>query len=119
MKMDRYLHIFRFLHFPDNNNEPDITEENSVGLRKMRNLFEILNKVFSKFYSFSAQPAVDEVIALFKGCVAFRQYIAKKHKRFGIKIYRLCDETEYTYHMPVLYLMGVREYHIQILDSST
>jgi len=67
----------------------------------MQNLFEILNKTFPKFYSLSAQAAVDEFTALFKGSVTFRQYVSKKHKRFGIKIYRLCDETEYAYHMPI------------------
>jgi hypothetical protein len=51
----------------------------------MRNLFEILNKTFSKFYSPSKRLAVDEVIVLFKGKVFFRQYIYKKHKCFGIK----------------------------------
>jgi hypothetical protein len=41
--------------------------------------------------------AVDEVIVLFIGKVAFKQYIPNKHKRFGIKIYKLCDTTGYTY----------------------
>jgi hypothetical protein len=41
-----YLHILRLLHFTDKNNEPDVTEENSDKLWKMRNLFEILNKAF-------------------------------------------------------------------------
>jgi len=37
--------------------------------------------------------AADEVIVKFKGRVIFRQYIPKKRKRFGIKIYKLCDES--------------------------
>ena len=45
--------------------------------------------------------AVDEVIVLYKGRVVFRQYIPKKHKRFGIKIYKLCDSLGYTYDMSV------------------
>jgi hypothetical protein len=44
---------------------------------------------------------VDEVIVLYKGRVVFRQYIPKKHKRFGIKIYKLCDSLGYTYDMSV------------------
>ena len=44
----------------------------------------------------SEHLAVDEVIVKYKGRVIFRQYIPKKHKRFGIKIYKLCDETGYT-----------------------
>jgi len=38
---------------------------------------------------------------LYKGRVTFQQYIPKKHKRFGIKIYKLCDSLGYTYDMSV------------------
>jgi len=34
---------------------------------------------------------------LYKGRVVFQQYIPKKPKRFGIKIYKLCDSLVYTY----------------------
>jgi len=36
---------------------------------------------------------VDGVIVKFKGRVIFRQYIPKKRKCFGIKIYKFCDES--------------------------
>jgi len=81
-------------------------DENSDRLWKMRNLFQILKEKFSKFYSPSEHLAVDEVIVKFKGRVIFRQYIPNKHKRFGIKIYKLCDETGYTYDMS---LFGQRQ----------
>ena len=99
MTRDRYFHILRFLHFTDNKNEPDMTDENSDPLWEMRNLFEILNEKFSKFCSPSEHLAVDEVIVLYKGKVIFRQYIPKKNKSFWIKIYKLCDDTGYTYEM--------------------
>jgi hypothetical protein len=38
---------------------------------------------------------------LLKGRVIFRQYITKKHKRFGIKIYDLCDFLGYEYDMTI------------------
>ena len=101
MKRDRFFHILRFLHFTDNRNEPDKRDENSDRLWKMRNLFLILNEKFSKFYSPSEHLTVDEVIVKFKGRVIFQQYIPKKHKHFGINIYKLCDETGYTYDMTV------------------
>jgi hypothetical protein len=41
--------------------------------------------------------AVYEVIGLYKGRVIFRQHIPKKHKCFGIKLYKLCEENGYTY----------------------
>jgi hypothetical protein len=101
MKRDRFLHTLHFLHFTDNKNEPDLTDVNSDRIRKMRNLFDILKENFSKFYNPSEHLAVDEVIVRFKGYVIFRKYIPKKHKCFGIKIYKLFDETGYTYDMTV------------------
>jgi len=59
MKWGRFFHILRFLHFTDNKNEPDMRDENSDRLWKMRNLFQILNEKFSKFYSPSEHLAVD------------------------------------------------------------
>ena len=72
MKRDRYFHILRFLHFTDHKNEIDMTDKNSDQLWKMRNLFEILNKKFSKFYGYYEHLAVDEVIK-YKGRVIFWQ----------------------------------------------
>ena len=45
--------------------------------------------------------AVDEVIVKYRGRVIIRQYIPKKRKHFGIKIYKLCDEAGYTCAMRV------------------
>ena len=56
---------------------------------------------YAKFYNFSENLAVDEVIVKYRGRVIFRQYIPKKRKRFGIKIYKLCDEVGYTCAMRV------------------
>jgi hypothetical protein len=97
MNRDRYLHILRYLHFTDNNNEPDRTDK----LWKIRDLFEILNDIFSKFYNPSENLAIDEIIVPFKGRVIFKQYIPKKSKHFGIKMFKLCDLTGYTYDMKV------------------
>ena len=78
MKWDRFFHILRFLHFTDNKNEPDMADENSDRLWKMRHLFDILNEKFSKFYSSSEHLAVDEVIAKYKGRVIFDSIYPRK-----------------------------------------
>ena len=56
---------------------------------------------FSKFYNPSEYLAVDEVLVKFTGRILFKQYIPKKRKRFGIKMFKLCDSTGYTYDMNV------------------
>jgi hypothetical protein len=38
---------------------------------------------------------------LYKGRIVFKQYIPKKHKWFGTKIYKLYDSKGYTYNMSV------------------
>ena len=83
----------------------------------MRNLFDILNEKYSQFYSPSEHLAIDEVIVKFKGHVIFRQYTPKKHKRVAIKIYKLCDETGYTYDMTV-YLGRDRQRTAQRLTAT-
>ena len=101
MKRNRYLHILRCLHFTDNRNEPDRTDENFDRLWKIRDLFDILNATFSKFYNLSKNLAIDEVIVSFKGRVIIKQYIPNKYKCFGIKIFKLCDLTGYMYDVKV------------------
>jgi hypothetical protein len=64
-------------------------------------MFEILNEKFSKFFNPSEHLAVNEVIVKYHRRVIFRQYIPKKHRSFGIKIYKLYDETGYTFDMRV------------------
>ena len=68
-------------------------------MEKLTNVFDKLNKAYAKFYNHSEHLAVDEVIVKFKGTVIFKQYIPKKRKCFSIRIYKLCDESGYTYDM--------------------
>jgi hypothetical protein len=46
--------------------------------------------------------AVDEISVIFKDRLIFRQYIPKKIKYTGIKIYKLYDESGYTRHESVV-----------------
>ena len=97
MAHSSFCRILRFLHFTDNNRMVDSRDR----LWKIRDLFEILRTNFAKFYSPSEHLVVDEVIVKLKGRVIFKQYIPKKRKRFGIKVYKLCDSSSYTYDMDV------------------
>jgi hypothetical protein len=93
MKRNRYHHILRFLHFTDTN-EPDRKDEISTDL-KIQNLFEILYRTFSQFYNHSQHVAFYEVVVLYK--VSFSDNTYPRNKRFGIKIYKLCEESGYIY----------------------
>jgi hypothetical protein len=68
---------------------------------KKLDLFEILRKIFFKFYNPSKHLAVDKVIVKLKENVVFKQYILKKRKHLGIKMFKLCNPNGYTYDMNV------------------
>lgn len=101
MARDRFLHILRFIHFSNNDDPPSREDPGYDRLWKIRNIFDNLNNKFAELYYPTEHLAVDEVIVLYKGRVTFRQYIPKKHRRFGVKIYKLCDSLGYTFDMAV------------------
>ena len=82
-----------------NDDPPNHDDPNYDRLWKIRNIFDTLNNKFGELYNPTEHLAVDEAIVLYKRRVVFQQYIPKKHKRFGIKIYKLCDSLGYTYDM--------------------
>jgi hypothetical protein len=88
MTPDRFLHILRFWHFADNSDIPNWNEEYHR-LWKIRTIFDTLNQAYTKFCNLLEHLALDEATVKFKGRVIFRQYIPKKRKCFGIKIYKL------------------------------
>ena len=93
--------MLRFVHFRDNKNEPDKTNDDDDWLWKMRAIFDKLQDSYAKYYDLTEHLAIDEIIVLLKGTVIFRQCIPKKHKHFEIKLYKLCDSKGYTYNMTV------------------
>jgi len=66
-----------------------IRHKNYDILWKVRTMFDELSDSYPKYYS--PTEHFDEIIVLFKSRVVFKQYIPKKEKQFGIKIYKLCD----------------------------
>jgi hypothetical protein len=60
---------------------------------------------------------VDEVAVFFNGKVIFKQYIPKKCKWFGVKIYKLHDVTRYTYGMKS-YLQKNRQNEVQTITAT-
>lgn len=58
-----------------------------------------LNNSYPKDYSPAGHLAPDDNIVLFNITVTSKQYILRKHKRFGIRIYKLCVPKGYMYNM--------------------
>jgi hypothetical protein len=101
MARDCFFHILQFVHFENNNDPPNRDNPDYDRLWNIRKVFDTLNNKLCEMYKPTEHLAVDAVIVLYKGRLIFQQYIPKKHKRFGIKIYKLCDSLGYTYDMSV------------------
>lgn len=88
---DTFLHTLYALHFVDNDNL-----DKDDPLRKIRPIVTATNKTFCEsFYPFQ-DLAIDESLILWKGRLAFKQYIPSKRHRFGVKLFEICDvETGY------------------------
>lgn len=88
---DRFLQILYALHFADNAN----LDKNDA-LRKIRPILSSLKESFGRsLYPFE-DLAIDESLILWKGRLAFKQYIPSKRHRFGVKLFEICDaETGY------------------------
>lgn len=91
MPRDRFFSIYRYFHLCNNEETPTNNR-----LCKIKN---VLDKIRERF-KFALKPfeglVIDESLVLFKGRLAFKQYIKTKRHRFGIKLFVLCDcETGY------------------------
>ncbi|XP_069166168.1 piggyBac transposable element-derived protein 4-like [Procambarus clarkii] len=83
---DRFLLILRCLHFENNANE-----DRHDRLWKVRKVFSDLQGKFRDYFVPGQNVIIDESPELFKGRLAFKQYIPSKRHRFGLKFFVLCD----------------------------
>nr|XP_053636290.1 piggyBac transposable element-derived protein 4-like isoform X1 [Cherax quadricarinatus] len=84
--VNRFILLLRMLHFSDKT-RPDRSDR----LYKIRNVFMYLKQKFSIYFYPFKNLVIDESLILFKGRLSFKQYIPSKRKRFGIKLFVLCD----------------------------
>ncbi|GFV57698.1 piggyBac transposable element-derived protein 4 [Trichonephila clavipes] len=101
MPRDRFLMILKFLHFSDNSLKESRGSPTYDRLWKIRKVFDSFNRIFKEVYDPTENLSFDEVIIKFKGRVLFKQYIPKKRKQWGLKMYKIADATGYTYDMRV------------------
>jgi hypothetical protein len=97
MKRSTYSNILRFLHFTNNRNQADTTEENNDRLWKTWDVIEILNRTFSKSYNPSKNLATDELIVLVKS--NFQTIYPQEAQMFWYQTMQISHMTGYTYNM--------------------
>jgi len=90
MPRDRFVLIMRFLHLSDKTKEPPRDSPN-YKLYKIGNLYSKTNENFLKFYKPDKNLSIDEQMIGTRCRVGFIQYMPKKPKKFGIKLWALCE----------------------------
>ena len=115
-KWERYLHICQFPHFIDDWNEIGRMEESFDRLWIIQNLLEILYNIFSKVYNTSKDQAAEKICFSLQRTGSFQTMYFQEIQIFGIKIYKLCNSSGYTYNIKV-YLRKDRQSLAQQLTA--
>lgn len=84
MSVNRYEQILRYLHFVDN---LSYQPANTDMLFKIRPLLSALQETFKAAADPEEIQSVDEQIIPFKGLLSIKQYIPKKPKPWGVKVW--------------------------------
>ncbi|XP_054771050.2 piggyBac transposable element-derived protein 4-like [Lytechinus pictus] len=93
MPRDHFLLLMRFIQFYDCEDE-DADEEDPG--RKVRFVYEHFNAVFYEQYVPHQDLTIDEGLVGYRGRAGIIQFMPlKKHHKFGIKNYELCETTGY------------------------
>ena len=90
MTRNRFQIILSFLHFANNANY-DANDPKRDKLFKIRPIMDCLISKFKSVYMPGEHISIDEELLLWKGRLSFKQYIANKRSRFGIKLFSLCE----------------------------
>ena len=96
MIRNRFQGILQFLHFADNSNY-NPTAANRDKLYKVRPVVTYIMKKFKSVYIPEKQISIDEEVLLWKGKLAFKQYIPLKRAIFGMKLFSLCESSGYVW----------------------
>lgn len=91
MTRNRFELILSVIHVSDNNNVPVNNR-----LHKIQPLVDVLVEKFNNVLVPEKNVCIDESMVPFRGRLIFRQYIANKRHRYGVKIFKLCCHSFYT-----------------------
>ena len=93
MSQNCYKAIWTYLYFADNNQQfaNVANDSNNCQLYKVKEVAAYVISKFAGLYHPGQNLCLDELLLLFKGRLAFKQYIPSKRSRFGIKTFVLTD----------------------------
>ncbi|KAG5864095.1 hypothetical protein JTB14_010707 [Gonioctena quinquepunctata] len=84
--------LLRMIHFSDRENET-----NNDRLYKIRPVLDMLNNSFQQTYTVGQEMVIDGSMIPWRGRLKFRQYIPTKSHKYGVKLFKLCSPSGYTW----------------------
>ena len=107
---DRFMLLLKFMHYNDNSRKPPEDSPDYNVYYKIQPVIDHMSDAFKKHFVPSCIVSIDESMIRFRGKLPLHVRVfmpQKRHARFGIKVWCLCDtETGYTYYFE-LYRGGV------------
>ena len=88
--LNRFEMISRYIHLYDNTKVPP-SDSPDYKLYKLGNIDKFLTNVFKAIYIPARDLSIDEQMISTKSRINFIQYMPKKPKKIGIKIWALCE----------------------------
>lgn len=96
MSRNRFEVLLKMLHFSDNAQCPE-----GDRLYKVQPLLNEIIKNYQKIYTPGKTFCIDETMVPFQGRLLFKQYNPQKGHKYGIKMFKLCSESGYTWNMSI------------------
>ncbi|XP_071479178.1 piggyBac transposable element-derived protein 4-like [Diadema antillarum] len=97
MTRDRFQLLLRFLHFNNNDEAKERDDPNYDPLFKLRPFYNAVTKAFSTVFTPWRSIAIDEALIRFYGRLSFKTYNPRKPAKYGMKAYKICDPSGYTW----------------------
>lgn len=92
MSRNRFEIILKFFHITDVSNIPQHGQPDYNPLGRFQPLIDHANRLFRQFYTPNQSMSIDESLVGTKKRIGLTQYMPKKkHHRWGIKLWVLCD----------------------------
>lgn len=88
---NRFQAILQFFHLVDTRNLPKPREPNYDPCARFNPLVEHVNRLFKFYFTPGQNLSIDESMISTKIRSQLLQYIPKKHHRWGVKLWMICD----------------------------
>lgn len=94
MPVNRFKQILSYMHFVDNYS---LDPENADRFAKVRPVLDALKKTFRSALDPEEFQSVDEMMIPYKGRLTIKQYVPKKPKPWGVKVWVQAGSSGYMY----------------------